>query len=96
MHLPAHCCLHRSAEEDLEASRRQDKAVRSTGRARTGRSGRFGGIAYLEDDGTLLTRGGQWLLAAATRRFFTEVAADAFDFVSFFPQTARTREPTTS
>lgn len=87
MHLPVPCCLPRSAEEDLEASRRLDDAVRAAGRVPKGRSGRFGGIAYLEDDGTLLTGEGEWLLAAATRRFFNEVAAADFDFVSFFPQT---------
>ena len=87
MSLRAHCCVHRPVEEDLEATRCQGEAVRRARRALAGRSGRIGNIAYLEDDGTLLARDGRWLLAAATRRFFTEVAADAFDFVSFFPQT---------
>lgn len=83
----AHRCRHRSVEEDLEATRRQAEAARAARRALAGRSGRVGNIAYLEDDGTLLAREGGWLLAAATRRFFAEVAAGAFDFVSFFPQT---------
>lgn len=87
MHLPVHRCVPRSAEEDLEASRRQEDAVRAAGRMLKGRSGQFGDIVYLEDDGTLLTGEGEWLLAAATRRFFTEVAASDVDFVSFFPQT---------
>ena len=86
----AHRCTHRSVEEDLEGTRRQGEAARAARRALVGRSGRIRklDLAYLEDDGTLLTRDGNWLLAAATRRFFGEVAADAFDFVSFFPQTA--------
>ncbi len=83
----AHRCVHRSVEEDLEATCRQGEAARAARRALGGRSGRLGHIAYLEDDGTLLTHDGLWLLAAATRRFFAEVATDAFDFVSFFPQT---------
>jgi len=83
----AHRCVHRSVEEDLEATRRLGEAARAARRALGGRSGRLGNIAYLEDDGTLLTRDGLWLLAAAARRFFVELAADAFDFVSFFPQT---------
>jgi hypothetical protein len=85
--LSTHRCSRRSAEEDLAASRRQAAVALAAGRARAGRSGRVGDIAYLEDDGTLLSPDGQWLLAPASRRFFAEVAADAFDFVSFFPQT---------
>jgi hypothetical protein len=88
MHLLTHCCRHRSADEDLEAARRQTDAARVAGKLRRGRSDRIGNIAYLEDDGTLRSSHGGWLLAPASRRFFEEITREPFDFVSFFPQTA--------
>lgn len=90
MHLLAHCRLHRSADKDPEATRRQEDALRATGWPLGGRSGRIGNIAYLEDDGSILTRGRHWLLAAGTRRFFAEIAHDPLlHFVYFFPQSVQ-------
>lgn len=42
MCLSAHCCPHRSAEGDLEASRRQADPARAARRVRAGRSSRIG------------------------------------------------------